>query len=113
MHIGVLDEWAEHDWSDGIQIDELSELDALSVRTHNTTYEIVVTSPATGDVLVRGGARFPTFTAARLLGSTNGGNLVKRSGIYPGLRLELQRTGRRIITSTIVSVDFAPQGSEH
>jgi hypothetical protein len=113
VNVSVLDAWAERDWTDGIQIDELSELDSLSVRTFNSNYEIIVTAPASGEVLVRGGARFPTFTSVRLSGSTMGGSLVKRGGVYRGLRLEFERAGRRIVTSPVVALDFVDTSSEH
>jgi hypothetical protein len=100
----ALSAWTDCDWSDGVQIDELRELELLSVRTCNSRYEIVVTSPASGEVLVRGGTRFPDFTPARVCGCTAGGTILKRSGIYPGLRLELEQAGRHIVTSTVVAV---------
>ena len=109
----VLDDWAACDWTHGVQIDQLAQLEVLFVRTRNTTYEIVVTSAATGTVLVRGGDRFPAFTSARLCGSTAGGSVVKRAGIYPGLRLELESDAGRVITSTIVSVRVDRATSEH
>ena len=101
---GTLDDWTSCEWLNGLQLEELGELESLSVRTQNSNYEIVVTSPASGDVLVRGGSRFPTFIPARVCGSTRGGSLLKRTGIYPGLRLELSLNARRILTATILSV---------
>ena len=113
MLASALDDWTECEWANGVQVDELGELESLCVRTRHTTYEIVVTSPAAGDVLVRGGARFPTFTSARVCGSTTGGNLLKCSGIYPGLRIEFQQNGRRILTSTVLSVEVGGAFSKH
>jgi hypothetical protein len=107
-----LESWSGIDWSEGIQIDELHELDALSIRTRNSTYELIVTGPDKGQVLVRGGAHFPAFTAATLRGSTIGGNILKRGGVYPGFRLELETGGRRIITSAVESIDLSPPASE-
>lgn len=112
MISGALDEWTATEWGHGIQLNELCELDSLSLRTHNSTYRIIVTVPSSGEVLVRGGERFPVFTRARLSGSTTGGNLVKHNGIYPGLRLEFERGGRRIVTSVIMSVNVDPPGPE-
>jgi hypothetical protein len=108
MIASALSAWTDCDWTDGVQIDELRELESLSVRTCNSRYEIVVTSPASCDVLVRGGTRFPNFTPARVCGSTAGGSILKQSGIYPGLRLELEQGGRHIVTSTIVAVKIDP-----
>jgi hypothetical protein len=104
----ALSAWADCDWTEGVQIDGLRELDSLSVRTCNSRYEIVVTSPSSCNVLVRGGTRFPDFTPARVCGSTAGGSILKQSGIYPGLRLEFEQGGRRIVTSTVVAVTIDP-----
>lgn len=107
-----LESWSGIDWSEGVQIDELHELDALSIRTRNSTYEIIVTAPDKGQILVRGGAHFPSFTAATLRGSTIGGSILKRGGVYAGFRLELETGGRRIITSAVESIDLSPPSSE-
>jgi hypothetical protein len=103
-----LDSFSGCDWTSGVQIDELRELDALAIQTRNSTYEIVVTTPETGHVLVRGGAHFQSFTPARVCGSSVGGCVLKRCGVYPGLRLELETEGRRILTSAVVSIDVNP-----
>lgn len=104
----ALDIWTERTWSNGVQIDELRPLEGLSVRTRNSVYQIVVTEPSSCGVLVRGGGHFPEFTPARVCGSTARGSLVKRAGIYAGLHLEIERDGRRIVTSTVMSVDVMP-----
>lgn len=113
MNLSALDDWAASDWNNGIQLDQLGELESLSVRTRHTTYEIVITSPSAGEVLVRGGSRFPTFTPVRVCGSTLGGNLLKLSGIYPGLRIEFQHENRRILTSTVLSLELGGPAREH
>ena len=46
--------WSTREWSDGLQVDALRDLDTLSVRTRNSTYEITIVRPTTGEVLVRG-----------------------------------------------------------
>ena len=109
----TVDGWTNGEWSNGVQIDQLGQLESLFVRTRHTIYEIVVTSPEAGDVLVRGGARFPTFTQARVSGSTTGGNLLKCSGIYPGLRIEFQHNARRILTSTVLAIAVAADAGAH
>jgi hypothetical protein len=108
----LLDEWTSNPWTDGVQIDQLSELESLLVHTRNSTYQIVVRTPSTGEILVRGGVRFPVFTPARLCGSTAGSSLLKCIGIYPGLRMEIELEGRRIITSPVVSVAVESTASE-
>ena len=65
----VLSTWQSHTWDNGISLTQLSALDRVFVRTRNSLYEIIVSSPASGDVLVRGGEFFPEFTSARVAGS--------------------------------------------
>jgi hypothetical protein len=108
-----LDSWNRLDWEGGVQLDELNALDGLTVTTRNSTYEFVVMSPEKADVLVRGGSRFPSFTPAQLRGCSIGGSILKRGGVYPGFRLEIEADGQRILTSTVRSVDLTPPGDEH
>jgi 3-deoxy-D-arabino-heptulosonate 7-phosphate (DAHP) synthase len=108
MATDALDVWTERRWTEGVQVDQLHALETLSVRTRNNVYEVVVTEPSSGAVMVRGGAHFPDFTPARVCGSTAGGSLLKRAGIYVGLRLEIELEDRRIVTSTVMSIDVIP-----
>ena len=85
----ILDAWSDSEWNDGVQIDQIEELTTLAVRTTNSLYEITVLNGSTGEVLVRGGEFFPERTAVRLEGSTFGGSILKRRGIYVGLRMEI------------------------
>jgi hypothetical protein len=65
----TLDTWTAHDWSTGVLLPHLAPHDRLIVRTRNSTYEIIVMVPHTASVMVRGGAFFPNFTAARVAGT--------------------------------------------
>jgi hypothetical protein len=85
----ILDGWSDSEWKDGVQIDQIEELTTLAVQTSNSLYEITVLNGHTGEVLVRGGEFFPERTAVRLEGSTCGGSILKRRGIYVGLRMEI------------------------
>ena len=85
----ILDAWSNSEWNDGVQIDQLEDLTTLAVRTSNNLYEITVLNGHTGEVLVRGGEFFPVRTPVRLEGSTCGGSILKRRGIYVGLRMEI------------------------
>ena len=85
----VLDAWSDTEWNDGIQIDQMDELTTLAVQTRNSLYEITVLDGRTGDVLVRGGEFFSVRTPVRLEGSTCGGSMLKRRGVYVGLRMEI------------------------
>ena len=105
---GLLSSWSTRDWSDGIHVADLAPLERLVIRTANSTYEIVVLSPATGSVLVRGGAFFPVFMPARLAGSSLGGSFLKLRSIHVGFRLELNTERGFIITSPVRSAAIAP-----
>ena len=85
----LLDAWSDEQWTKGIQIDQMAELETLAVRTQNSVYEITVLCGRTGEVLVRGGKFFPEWTPAQLTGSTFGGSLLKMGGIYVGMRMEI------------------------
>lgn len=100
----LLETWTERSWTDGCQLEELADFQALVVRTVNSLYEVIVLSARTGDVLVRGGRFFPARSAARLAGSSLGGSFLKVHGIYVGFRLELHVGGQAIVTSPIQSI---------
>ena len=100
----TLDTWTAHDWSQGVLIPHLAPHDRLIVRTRNSTYEIIVLVPHTASVLVRGGAFFPTFTAARVAGSSMGGGFLKLHGVYAGFQLELLTDDLPIITTRVQTV---------
>jgi hypothetical protein len=85
----MLDAWSDLEWNDGVQIDQIEELTTLAVQTSNSLYEITVLNGYTGEVLVRGGEFFPVRTPVRLEGSTCGGSILKRRGIYVGSRMEI------------------------
>lgn len=109
----MLRTWATYDWRDEISLDSVSPLDQIVVTTLNHTYEIVVISPATGDVLVRGGNVWPTLTPARLAGSTLGGSFLKVRSLNLGFRLEfIVRKGRSVITSRVRSISVV-RGAEN
>ena len=101
---GVLSAWSAHDWRGGVHVDDLLALECLIVKTENSTYEIVLLSPDTAHVLVRGGAFFPVFTQARLAGSSLGGSFLKLRSVHVGFRLELSTERGFIITSPVRSV---------
>jgi hypothetical protein len=99
-----LDAWLSHDWTTGLQTEDLPEHGFLTVETEHSRYELTVLCGSTGDVLVRGGQFFPYTTAARLAGSSVGGSLLKLRGIYIGFRMELHAHDRGIITSRVRSI---------
>lgn len=101
---GVLSAWSAHDWRGGIHVDDLIALECLVIKTENSTYEIILLSPDTAQILVRGGAFFPVFTQARLAGSSLGGSFLKLRSVHVGFRLELSTERGFIITSPVRSV---------
>lgn len=80
------------------------DLELLSVRTMNSTYEITILSAPTGEVMVRGGRFFPEYTNARIAGSSLGGSFLKLRGVYVGFNLEIYADGTRIVTSPVKSI---------
>jgi hypothetical protein len=97
----LLETWSSHDWTEGIQLETIRDMEKLTIRTENSTYEITVICGRTGEILIRGGRFFPEFTAARLAGSSLGGSFLKLRGIYVGFSLEVHFDKRLIITSRV------------
>ena len=104
----VLNAWNSHSWDDGLHVEQLAALDRLTVRTQHSIYDIVIVSPGTAEVLVRGGEFFPEFTAARLAGSTLGGSFLKMRSIHVGFRIEFSVGRGVIVTSPVRTIAVAP-----
>jgi hypothetical protein len=98
----LLDTWVSADWSGGIRVAELQPFDQLTVTTKNTVYTIVVVSPRSGEIQVRGGTLFPSFARARLCGSSLGRGLLKCGVVHPGFCLELCHADLKTIVTTRV-----------
>jgi hypothetical protein len=96
--------WTDRPWTDGVELASQSAFDQFAVRTRNTTYELVILQPSTGDVLVRGGRFFPDYTRARLAGCSLGGAFLKLRAIYTGFLMELQHGGQTIVTTRVQSI---------
>jgi len=97
----LLDTWSSHDWTEGVQLESVEDMEKLTVQTENSTYEITVISGRSGEILIRGGRFFPEFTPAKLAGSSLGGSFLKLRGIYIGFSLEVHFDKRLIITSRV------------
>ena len=104
-----LETWVDRNWTDGVQVDALRDLDVLVVRTLNTVYEITIVTAQTGEAIVRGGRFFPEPTRSVILGSSLGGAFLKLRGIYCGFALEVYAIGTRIVTSSVQSVHFVQE----
>jgi hypothetical protein len=99
--------WSKREWTDGVRIDELKELDTLVVKTAHHTYELTVINPSIAEVLIRGGTFFARRTVARVVGASMGGSSsLKIRGIYVGLKIELQIGKTRIITSRVRKISM-------
>ncbi len=88
----------------GVDLAELPTLTRLLVRTQNTVYQVILLSPGESKVLIQGGRFFAEPTESYLCGSSYGGNLLKVSWVGLGMRIEVMREGRRIVTSSVQSV---------
>ena len=97
----LLDTWSSHDWTEGIQLESIEDMETVTVQTENSTYDVTVISGRSGEILIRGGRFFPEFTPARLAGSSLGGSFLKLRGIYVGFSLEVHFDKRLIITSRV------------
>jgi hypothetical protein len=105
----LLDTWSSHNWTGGVQLEDIQDMETLAVRTENSIYEITVICGRTGDVLIRGGRFFPEFTPARLAGSSLGGSFLKLRGIYVGFSLEVHFDKRVVVTSRIRNIALMVQ----
>ena len=102
--VANLANWSSREWTDGVQINEMNDLETLTVQTLNSVYEITVLSGHAGEVLVRGGRFFPEWTPAELSGASFGGSFLKLRGVYVGLKIEFLYDGQRIITSRVCHI---------
>jgi hypothetical protein len=111
----ALDSWLELPWTDGCQVDALSPLQAVTVTTRNSVYEIIVTSPRTGGIKVRGGQFFPEWSEATLAGCSMGGSFLKMRGLYAGFCMELHFDGQVVITTRVrtIAIHKDAPGTKH
>jgi len=99
-----LDNWSEDPWKNGVQVDQMEDMEKLVVQTRNSLYEITIIEGRSGEILVRGGQFFPELTPARLAGATLGGSFCKMRGIYTGFRMEINANGQRTVTTPVESI---------
>ena len=97
----LLEAWSNYSWTNGIQIEQMQDLETLAVCTQNTMYEITILCGSTGEVLVRGGKFFPEWTPALLAGSTFGGSILRAGGIYVGMRMEIAPQPVKMISEVV------------
>jgi hypothetical protein len=99
--VAVLDTWANFNWTDGCQVDELEAFQPLTIVTRNHVYEMVVLEGASGLVRIRGGQFFPEWRQVHLAGCSLGGSFLKLRGIYAGFGMEVHVAGEVVVTSAV------------
>jgi hypothetical protein len=99
-----LDFWSCEPWTNGVQIDEMDEMQRLLVRTRNSRYEITVMDRWSAEIVVRGGQFSPHATAAWLAGATFGGSILKLRGIYIGLQMEINAEKGSLLTTRVKTI---------
>jgi hypothetical protein len=97
----ILDTWSNDPWTNGVQIEQMEDMQKLLVRTKNSLYEITVIERWSSEILVRGGKLFPELTPAQLAGATLWGSFLKLRGIYVGFGMEIN-AGDQLFLSTRV-----------
>jgi hypothetical protein len=111
--MAVLDRWSTAAWTDGCQVDQLPDMQPLTVITRNHLYELFVISGVEGRVRVRGGNFFPEWREATLAGCSLGGSFLKLRGVYAGFCMELYVNGESIITSPVQKLTLAAVDESH
>lgn len=101
-------ELAAADSGHDIRLESCDEFERIIIRTRNSTYEVIVLSGDTGEVMVRGGEFFNTFRHAMLAGSIFGCTSVKLKMICVGCHLEFRVDGKSVITSRVTCVSRQP-----
>jgi hypothetical protein len=111
----VLDSWARADWTDGCQVDQLPDLQPLTVVTRNHFYEIIVVDGRTGLLRIRGGRLIREWREAVLAGCSLGGSFLKLRGIYAGFCMEIHLDGEVIITTPVqrLTLTHIEAGAHH
>jgi hypothetical protein len=97
------DRQAERDG--GVDVRRLAPGTTLLVVTRHSRYRLRILDGRSQRALVSGGSLLPACTEARIEGATGEGAALKVGCVAAGLQLELYVGGRRIRTSSVVSVD--------
>ena len=88
----------------GVDISALAPGSEVTVRTRNSTYDMVVLSPLEQKVLIRGGHHFRPATEATLLGSSTPQGVVA-GRIATCASLGLMANGRGYVTSPVKAIE--------
>jgi hypothetical protein len=90
----------------GVNLLALEPLTVLLVRTQNSVYRIVVTNGCA--VFVQGGRFFPRPAAARVVGATFGGSVLKLAWIGVGMQMEISGELGPIVTTPVRQIAIEP-----
>jgi hypothetical protein len=102
----------------GLNVRALKAGQTVVVQTHYTTYQVQLTSPASGQAIVVGDGSFLREpTAVTIVGATlsGRGSSVAQGRVLAGFRLVLASPEGEIITSRVraISIDGMPWFSEY
>jgi hypothetical protein len=86
---------------DAIHLGLCPQFETIVVRTCRSVYELIVLEGDAGDVLVRGGRKFPAFRRVRLDGSTASVGALKENTIVLCLRMRFRLGHRIVVTSPV------------
>jgi hypothetical protein len=87
----------------GLKISLLAPGEGLTVRTRNSTYQMVMLNSVEQTVLIRGGRYFPRTSEACLLGAIAAGK-ISIGWLQRGRRFGFSVGGRCFVTSSVVAI---------
>jgi hypothetical protein len=90
----------------GVNLLALEPLTVILVHTQNSIYRIVVANGCA--VFVQGGRFFPRPTAARVVGATFGGSVLKLAWIGVGMQMEISGELGPIVTTPVQQIAIEP-----
>ena len=97
------------DGIDGVHLPQMPPFTTLLLRTMNSLYRVVIRSGP--QVLVEGGAHFPTLTAASLDGVSRSGRCFTGGWIGVGVLLEIRTQDQWIVTTPVLAMAAEPSTS--
>jgi hypothetical protein len=93
--------WMMRASNEAICLDSCARSEKIVVNTCKSVYELIVVQGDEGEVLVRGGRKFPEFRRVQFVGSTVGGSALKVNTIDVGWRMEFHLDHRIVVTSAV------------
>jgi len=84
-----------------IHIGSCAACETIVVKTGSSVYELLVLRGECGEILVRGGTHFATFSPVVFVGSMRNGFPVERHVLSIGLRMKFYFDEQVVITSAV------------